>query len=466
MYIYIAMEIKARELEARAFLAAVAAERGHKVILGGKEDTRSLASKGILPPGILHDKSMGSSRGKDKVIRGIVDNGHIFTGQVEESGLLDESFDRIARTRYHTDTLEKSTYSFCWGEHDYSSLIRNYPELSDKFIISGSPRVDLWRRDFNPYAAECRDRAADIGEYILIATNFKTVLNQNPFWNGIAERREKGKYLQAEEAEFEVYDKAAWQLRMIAAYIKAIRRLARQYPDLNFVFRPHPIENMDAWLNMIGDLKNVRITRIGGASSWIRGAKALIHNSCTTAMEAAVCGVPVISYRPIKSCHEHPIPNSAGIEVETEEELVNIVNKISNSKEAMPYGRPGQAQEGHDAIHKRFSNIEGRFAADIIVDHWEAAGQKLRDDQGRFKDVRKYYFSKLLKSPLTGMVLYARDISKKRAYDPKSHKLKHLTRTEVEQLIGNYGAALGRFSGIRVTQLGQRSVLIEKDHST
>ena len=98
MYIYIAMEIKARELEARAFLAAVAAERGHKVILGGKEDTRSLAGKGILPPGILHDKSLGSSLGKGKVLRGIVNNGNILTGQVEESGLLDESFDHIAKT--------------------------------------------------------------------------------------------------------------------------------------------------------------------------------------------------------------------------------------------------------------------------------------------------------------------------------------------------------------------------------
>ena len=461
MYIYIAMEIKARELEARAFLAAVAAERGHKVILGGKEDTRSLASKGILPPGILHDKSMGSSLGKEKVIRGVIDNGHIFTGQVEESGLLDESFDRITRTRYHSDTLEKATFSFCWGKHDYSSLIKNYPAFSSKFIISGSPRVDLWRRDFNPYAAECRDRAADIGEYILIATNFKTVLNQNPFWNGIAERREKGKYLQSEETEFEVYDKAAWQLKMIAAFIRAIRRLARQFPEMNFVFRPHPIENINAWENMIGDLKNVRITRIGGASSWIRGAKALIHNSCTTALEAAVCGVPVISYRPISSCHEHPIPNNAGVEVDTEEELVNIINRISNNKKELNHGRPEQSQSGREAIHNRFSNVEGRFAADIIVDHWESVGQKLCEDQGRFKDVRKYYFSKLLKSPLTGVVLFARDLAKRKTYDPKSHKLTHLTRSEVERLIENYGAALGRFSDIRVSQLGQRSVLIE-----
>ncbi len=47
MNIYVPVEIKARELEGKTLLALAAAERGHDVILAGKEDTLVLARHGV-----------------------------------------------------------------------------------------------------------------------------------------------------------------------------------------------------------------------------------------------------------------------------------------------------------------------------------------------------------------------------------------------------------------------------------
>ena len=58
MNIYLPIEVKVRELEGKTLLALTAAERGHTVIIGEKKDTINLAKKGILPPGIVHDKSL------------------------------------------------------------------------------------------------------------------------------------------------------------------------------------------------------------------------------------------------------------------------------------------------------------------------------------------------------------------------------------------------------------------------
>jgi surface carbohydrate biosynthesis protein len=460
------MEIKVRELEGRTLLASVAAERGHKVILGGKEDTRALARKGILPQGIVHEKSLGFSPVRKRCFRDIIENGNIITSQDEESGLLDESYDKFSKKSYDHDTVEMASFVFCWGEHDRSALINRYPDVAGKFIRSGSPRVDLWRHDFDPYYEKCRDQAIESGKYVLIISNFLTVMNQNPFWNIIAMKREKGMF-KSEEYEYEIYNKTVWHLQMVVAYVRAIRRLASQYPGLKFVFRPHPVENVNAWKNMIGDIKNIQIIRSGGASSWIRGAKALIHNSCTTALEAAVRGIPVISFRPIRSCHEHPIPNSMGIEVYTEDELVNVVDKIAI--ECVDPDSMAQTQSKHEAIHHRFCNLEGRFAADVIVDHWEHVGARLREDKRGYNDIKKFFFKKLIKSSVLKMSSSVRDFVLKPIYRktihktpaPTIHKIPGLSCSEVEYIIKGYESALGRFSDIRVSQLGRRSVLIE-----
>ena len=58
MNIYIPVEIKVREFEGRLLLALAAAERGHEVLLGQKQDVELLLQQDLVKPGILHHKSI------------------------------------------------------------------------------------------------------------------------------------------------------------------------------------------------------------------------------------------------------------------------------------------------------------------------------------------------------------------------------------------------------------------------
>ena len=69
MNIYVPVEVKVRDLEGRILLALAAAERGHTVVVGGKEDTLGLAQRGMLKPGIVHDKSLTPSSVKLETLR-------------------------------------------------------------------------------------------------------------------------------------------------------------------------------------------------------------------------------------------------------------------------------------------------------------------------------------------------------------------------------------------------------------
>src|SRR6056297_3421602 len=145
MNIYIPIEIKVRELEGRLLLALAAAERGHSVIVGEKKDTIGLANKGLLPPGLIHLKSITPHESMKKMLARLKKNGHAVTVQDEESGLLDETYDTFARLRFSEETIKSVDKVLAWGEYDSRSLKQYYSSQSDKIVVTGSPRVDFWR---------------------------------------------------------------------------------------------------------------------------------------------------------------------------------------------------------------------------------------------------------------------------------------------------------------------------------
>ena len=51
----------------------------------------------------------------------------------------------------------------------------------------------------------------------------------------------------------------------------------------------------------------------------------MIHNSCTSAIEAAIQGVPVISYVPSELCNMLDIPNKLGTRVSNHQELTTAI---------------------------------------------------------------------------------------------------------------------------------------------
>jgi len=160
MNIYIGIEIKIRELYSRLLLAAEAAERGHSVVIGCKSETVDLARQGVLKPGIVYDKSITPSGKNILIFRELAERGHKLTAQDEEHGLFYESYDKFATQRFSKETLSLVTTYFCWGQYDERSLNSIFPSFSDKIVVSGSPRVDLWRAEFGSFHAYHPDEAA------------------------------------------------------------------------------------------------------------------------------------------------------------------------------------------------------------------------------------------------------------------------------------------------------------------
>ena len=76
------------------------------------------------------------------------------------------------------------------------------------------------------------------------------------------------------------------------------------------------------------DYDNIKVIYRENLSPWVCGAKVLIQNGCTSAIESVVRGIPVISYGPAGFKNKLGVPNLLGIQAKNSKELHSIVDQI------------------------------------------------------------------------------------------------------------------------------------------
>lgn len=474
MNIYIPIEIKVRELEGRTLLALAAAERGHTVILGEKKDTIVPALKGILPPGLIHMKSITPHQSMLETLAGFHKHGHKITVQDEESGLLDESYDTFARLRFSEETISAVDRVCTWGYYDERSLVNMYQNWAHKFSVTGSPRVDFWRKDFSEYYKGTSDADSLHGKpYLMIVSNFGGPLNVNPFWNIMARLNKAGYFEREEGRERHEFENAAYQTKLIGEFIFMIRELASAYPGYHILVRPHPVESIDGWEKLIGDVPGVYVNRDGTISRWIRNAKVIIHNGCTSALEASIAGENRIAYRPIPHNIEREIPNRVSLNAFSMEELKTYIDEfIAGRKlhESNPeYGNTEQL------LRDRFEGIHDVLAADRIVNVWDEIAAESNMENSNPEDLN--ILKKARNSTLTGkikkkIISLKNGLMRKKSNSIKNEKLlkssfkfPEFTDREFEFIYTNLKRTLNRFDDVTFQRLGPKSFILYKSGS-
>lgn len=378
MNIYIQLEIKARELEGRSLLALAAAERGHHVLLGDVEDLLDVGGR-AFPPGVFHDKSLTPTTNKRRLLGHISGHGHAVTSQDEEHFLALPSFDVPAVTRFSDDLLALTARSFAWGPHERDALHAHYPAHAARIVATGSPRVDLWRSDLSAFhGRHDLPSSADGRPVILFSSNFSAVLDVNPFWVRIRDKRDRFDGPE-DDFEFDRYDFAADKLRVLAAFVRAVRRTAAAHPGALVVVRPHPIEARGAWTDLVGDLPGVLVTRSGTLTAWVQRAAVVVQNGCTSGYEARIGGTPVIAFHPHGIFADHPVNDLARRATEQTELAALITDALhgaadtqrATDRDDASAGGAWSTSEGALVLARRLTALDGRLAADRIVDEWE-----------------------------------------------------------------------------------------------
>ena len=439
----IPVENQVRELDAKLLLACVAAERGLPVILGSR--TYINFAMPSLPRGLFLAKSMRSlSKLMLNLIHGL---GHDIVAWDEES-LVRYSSPEYYAWRYSEDTFKVIDQLFAWGADD-AEFFTSYPGYSGAPVHrTGNPRIDLLRADVRGYfAPEVAALTQRYGDFILVNTNFSFVNNFVPALN-LLERDAQGQPQVSRtgrgmSVEFAV-GMAAHQQAIYDHFRELLPQLAGWFPAQRIVLRPHPSENHDVWRTILADCPQVEVAHHGNVVPWLMAAKVLLHNGCTTAVEASVLDTPAVSYMPVTSeTYDYHLPNGlshcAATPAAVREHLAAILA-----------GRRGlvDAAVRERVFGRHLAATRGALACDRVLDVLIAGGYAERAPQGPGG-------LPWLKAWLTGNIrTVVKRINGLRPHHRNSaayhaHRFPGVTVPELNARIARFGAELGRFGGVR-----------------
>jgi hypothetical protein len=137
---------------------------------------------------------------------------------------------------------------------------------------------------------------------------------------------------------------------VLCNFVQLITRLSIELPDLNFIIRPHPAENIAYYTTIFGATKNVQVVHEGNVAPWLLACRALIHDGCTTGIEAYFGDVPVINYKSILNArYDLFVPDLLGAYCCSEDEVLVALRAALNDERVLSASGPNEA--AHAMIH-------------------------------------------------------------------------------------------------------------------
>jgi surface carbohydrate biosynthesis protein len=369
MPLIIPVENQVRELDPKLLLACIAARRGFPSYIGSRREFHFKIT--AFPRGIYLSKSItGASDMMFRIMRNL---GHEIVAWDEEAlvHLPDETY---YSRRLSPDAMAHVSHFFAWGE-DNAELWRRYPHMpkSAAIDVTGNPRNDLLRPELHAYYDnEVAKIKEELGDFILVNTNFNHVNAFTPVQNLFQPVQSPGetpkfgraaKGMTRDYAEgLQIHKRAIFE-----DFQHMIPELDKAFPHYTIVVRPHPTESQEIYHGIAARCNRVKVTNEGNVVPWLLAARALVHNSCTTGVEAYVMRIPAITYR--ASINErydfgfYRLPNLISHTSLNIEELIAILKKILNGEMG-----PADGDDRKQLIEHYLAAHDGPLASERMVD--------------------------------------------------------------------------------------------------
>jgi len=298
--LYLLVEVKARELQAKAVIARQAAEQGLNVIIGATWTVTAMD----LPPGIMFFKTMNHLDAHNMWV--LSKKGHQFAAMDEEI------FGIAATSRFIGATTHPYAAAFadviCAQGRNYAKAFP-YPA---KVRVTGTPRTLLYRESKGDDILVClqsgniNNNGRSFGEMVahtlqLSAQALSTKGGRD--WVQIAR------------------SSIAHECAILPLMLGTIDALAEAFPNRRIRVRPHPVENPDTWSfnkpNVVRDTSDTIISALETAGTLV------YVSGCTTGLDAYLAGVPAVRL----GSGGHGISAQMHAEANTPEEAVAAVQR-------------------------------------------------------------------------------------------------------------------------------------------
>lgn len=258
-------------------------------------------------------------------------------GQLGDMTMFDRTLSDDRQLHSRLDTY------FAWGARLAEHCTTAGWYRSDQVVVSGQPRFDFYAPRWRQAALAGSPFAAHIAApMVLVTGNF-------PLSNPEFQSAEQEAKMMIEVFGGDPDAIRDWQRRqheMMHALIDLVLRLARRRPDVTYVYRPHPFERAQTYLERFGSAPNIRLEKVGTVEGWILRAAAVVQRTSTTAIEAGMAEVPALTPLWLPSPDPAATVDDATIGCDNEDDLDAVLGDALAGRATMP-----------DAARKELSGI-------------------------------------------------------------------------------------------------------------
>jgi surface carbohydrate biosynthesis protein len=446
MNLYIHLEISSREEDSNLLKSVLAAHAGFDVLISVSNIYNFLFKKNFLKKGVFHTKSLEHGNWKKNFIQIIYSLGNKITLLDEEAGIIKDkkSLEIFLRARFTNDSLSKINKVFCWGNDDYTMLKKLFPKFKDKFVLSGSSRVDMWKQKFKTYWLKNNGIKK---EKILVSLNFPIVNGYLTYKTLINNLRTHGYFDRSKKFKDELDQLYEIKKTNFEHFKKMITFLLEKLPDEKFIVRPHPVEKSETWVKLLSNFKNVEVDNRVNFNEQLSESKILIHNSCTTSFQASLANKKVICFNPSNFDNEHGrIANKLGKMVLNENELIKEIRSCNLEKKT-------KKKLDEKIFKKKIDNMNpNELSSNLIVKNWIEEGKNIKSEKNNF-----YFLKSLI--IFYNLASWSRNILFGKEY--KKHKFNKFDQKKIQEKILKIEKILDLKNKSKVIKLASNCILIK-----
>lgn len=336
---------------------------------------QELASRGaqvFLVPMALQRRELGALRPdfvlfnqlrplNEPLVRDLKTAG-VKVGVLDDEGGVFSSFEWYGRQLASDGKLRKRIDLFCaWGPKLAQHCASAGWYAPEAITITGHPRFDF-------YAPQFRDvklpNAPDSSKFprpiVLINSRFSRA---NPAYSTPAEEVErlvKSRGFSPQQAR-EFQEK---MLQTMRGLIELTNQLAARMPQLTFVFRPHPFEKLETYRELLHARPNLHLNREGEIGSWLAISDAVIHRSCTTAIEAGMREVPALSPAWLEMPDTIESTEVVSIQYAGQDDIENALVALQSNR----LQRPLEIVQAHEQVVRDWFGFSDGFSHRRVAD--------------------------------------------------------------------------------------------------
>ncbi len=236
---------------------------------------------------IFFDKSLSDT--KINFHKNILQKNYILS--LDEEGPI-YNWDLLTRkARLPSEVVRNLCKIFLWGSYE-----KKFISQKNKILVTGHPKYDLLKNKYinKIFFKEINFIKKKFKKFIFISSSFTQDV-EGGYLNYLRylEKAYKGKLRKKHFEQFLKFQKNDNEnyLELINLSIK----LAKKYPYMTVIFRPHPSQDINLVKSRFPNLKNLKILRKFQISPWIYLCDIYVHSHCTTSYEAAILNKKIIT---------------------------------------------------------------------------------------------------------------------------------------------------------------------------